>query len=101
MAWRLFTRRTSQPRRPRKCMRSTGHFIPGLEMLESRTSSLTLRTSTVTKNHANGGDAGAGGSAGEGIGGGVYNLGTFDFDAFTLIGKNHATTSNDDIFAPF
>jgi hypothetical protein len=32
------------------------------------------------------------------IGGGVYNLGTFTVDVFTVIAHNHASTSNDDIF---
>ena len=32
------------------------------------------------------------------MGGGVYNLGTFTFDVFTVIRKNHASTSNDDLF---
>src|SRR2546423_7017632 len=62
------------------------------------TSSLTLRHTTVTKNHAEGGEAEDGGSDGLGIGGGVYNLGMFDFDASTVIKKNHASTSNDDVF---
>ena len=53
------------------------------------TSSLTLKTSSVTDNHANGKP---------GIGGGIYNLGAFTFDAFTVIKDNHASTSNDDIF---
>jgi hypothetical protein len=63
-------------------------------------SSLRLERSTVTENHANGGKGGAGGSDGEGIGGGVYNLGSFDLDAFTLIFANHASTSDDDVFDP-
>ena len=29
--------------------------------------------------------------------GGVYHLGTFTVDAFTVIKKNHASTSNDDL----
>jgi hypothetical protein len=49
---------------------------------------LTLTNSSVTGNHANGSP---------GIGGGVYNLGTFTFDVFTVITKNHASTSGDDI----
>jgi hypothetical protein len=65
------------------------------------TASLQLDDSTITENHANGGEAGEGGSDGEGIGGGVYNLGSFDFDALTQIFKNHASTSNDDVFDPF
>ena len=52
------------------------------------TSSLTLTTSSVTGNHANGKP---------GIGGGIYNLGTFTFDAFTVIAFNHASTSGDNI----
>jgi hypothetical protein len=32
------------------------------------------------------------------VGGGVYNLGTFLRDAATIIRRNHASTSNDDIF---
>jgi hypothetical protein len=32
------------------------------------------------------------------VGGGVYNLGAFAFDASTMIKGNHASTSNDDIF---
>jgi hypothetical protein len=69
--------------------------------VQRATSSLQLNGCTVTDNHANGGDAGEGGSDGEGIGGGVYNLGSFDFDALTLIFKNHASTSDDDVFDPF
>jgi hypothetical protein len=34
-----------------------------------------------------------------GIGGGVYNLGTFTADSATVIAGNHASTSNDDIFS--
>jgi hypothetical protein len=30
------------------------------------------------------------------VGGGVYNLGTFLFDATTIIAHNHAATSHDD-----
>jgi hypothetical protein len=45
------------------------------------TSSLALTASRVTGNHANGSS---------GIGG-VYNLGTFTFDVFTVIKKNHAS----------
>jgi hypothetical protein len=32
------------------------------------------------------------------VGGGVYNLGTFLFDALTVIANNHASTSHDDCF---
>jgi len=55
--------------------------------------SLTLRASTIARSHVNGSD--------HGIGGGVYNLGNFDFDALTLIVANHASTSDDDVFDPF
>jgi hypothetical protein len=61
-------------------------------------SSATVSDSTVENNLALGGAAGSGGSAGHGVGGGVHNDGTFMFDALTLIKKNHASTSNDDIF---
>ena len=44
---------------------------------------------------------GVGGGDGEGIGGGVYNLEDFDFDALTLIFGSHASTSHDDVFDPF
>ena len=56
--------------------------------------SLRLERSTVTKNHANGGEGGEG----EGIGGGVYNLGSLDLDALTLIFDNLASTNYDDVF---
>jgi hypothetical protein len=52
------------------------------------TSSLALTASLVTGNHANGSP---------GIGGGVYNLGTFSFDVLTVIDRNHASTSNDNV----
>src|SRR6516165_2213945 len=35
---------------------------------------------------------------GQGIGGGVYNLGTFLYDLATVIARNNASTSNDDIY---
>jgi hypothetical protein len=47
---------------------------------------------------ARGGDGDSGGTDGQGMGGGVYNLGTLLFDAATVIGHNHASTSNDDGF---
>jgi hypothetical protein len=34
------------------------------------------------------------------VGGGVYNLGTFDLDAVSIIALNHASTSNDNDFGP-
>jgi hypothetical protein len=62
--------------------------------------SLTLTRSTIVKNQADGGPGGTGGSDGQGIGGVVYisTLGTFEFDVFTIIAHNHASTSNDNIF---
>jgi hypothetical protein len=60
--------------------------------------SLSVTAGTITRNHANGGSGNDGGSDGQGIGGGVYNLGTFAFDVTTVIKKNHASTSNDDLF---
>jgi hypothetical protein len=51
-------------------------------------STLTLTASSVTRNQANGSP---------GIGGGIYNLGKFSFDALTVIKDNHASTSGDDI----
>ena len=59
---------------------------------------LTLLGCEVHLNQADGGTAGAGGSDGLGVGGGVYNLGTFAFDLMSVISRNHASDSNDDIF---
>jgi hypothetical protein len=66
-------------------------------------SSLTVTGSTVTHNDADGGAAGAGGSAGQGIGGGLYLAagGSVCIDVNTVIVHNHASTSNDDIFGVF
>ena len=60
-------------------------------------SSADVTGSMVTGNQANGG-AETGGSVGQGIGGGVYYLGTFTFDGTTIIRMNRASTSNNDIF---
>jgi hypothetical protein len=54
----------------------------------------------IVGNEADGGNAGAGGSTGQGIGGGVYNLGTFFLDAASIIFGNDASTSNDNVFGP-
>ena len=60
--------------------------------------SANLTDSIIEYNLALGGEAGSGGSDGQGIGGGVYNLGVFAFDpTTTVIKKNHASTSNDNI----
>jgi hypothetical protein len=69
------------------------------------TSSLTITGSTVAGNSATGGVAGSGGSAGDGIGGGAYFAvgGDVCLDTFTQsnVKKNHASTSDDDIFGAF
>jgi len=53
---------------------------------------LMLSGATVTYNLALGGTP-----AGQGIGGGVYDLGVFSFDSTTVIEKNHASTTGDNI----
>jgi hypothetical protein len=58
-------------------------------------STATLKDSTIKHNRARGGDEGASGSDGHGVGGGVYARGTFTFDALTLIIFNEASTSGD------
>jgi hypothetical protein len=59
----------------------------------------TVLSSSVTSNSAAGGKKGAGGgtSDGQGIGGGEYNQGTLT-NILSAIKKNHASTSDDDIF---
>ncbi len=52
------------------------------------TSSLALTTSWVTQNQANGTP---------GIGGGIYTIGTFSVNSFTVIEDNHASTSGNNI----
>jgi len=60
--------------------------------------SVGVTGSTITHNKAKGGEGDDdGGSDGLGVGGGVYHLGTFTFDVFTVIKKNEASTSNDNI----
>lgn len=54
--------------------------------------SLSLQGATVTQNLALGG-----GPGGQGIGGGVFWVGNFTCDDSTIITKNHASTSNDNI----
>jgi hypothetical protein len=61
-------------------------------------SAADVHASTIEHNAALGGKRGAGGSDGHGVGGGVFNDGTFTFDISTVIKKNRASTSNDDIF---
>lgn len=60
--------------------------------------SLSVAAGTIAENRAIGGSGDDGGSDGQGIGGGVYHQGTFTFDGTTVIQKNHASTSNDDVF---
>jgi len=40
----------------------------------------------------------SGGPGGKGLGGGVYNGGTYSADSTTAIEKNKATTSNDNVY---
>jgi hypothetical protein len=61
----------------------------------SSAQTVTVTISSITQNQANGG---SGASNGSGIGGGVYNLGLFTYDVFTVIASNFASTSNDNIF---
>jgi hypothetical protein len=60
----------------------------------------TVIDSSVTNNTADGGKKGAGGGAsdGQGIGGGEYNQGSLT-NLLSSIKKNHASTSDDDIFS--
>ncbi len=67
-------------------------------LLDDSASTLTLTDAIVTYNQALGGAGGLGANGGEGVGGGVYSLGTFSFDSATIIRKNHASTSNDNLF---
>jgi hypothetical protein len=64
------------------------------------TATVSVTNSTLTHNRAEGGEGEDGGSDGQGIGGGVYNLGTFFLDAASLIDHNQASTSDDDVFGP-
>ena len=67
-------------------------------------SSLTVTRSTITHSKAQGG-AGRSGHDGQGVGGGAYfaSGGSVCLDAFTQahVKKNHAPTSDDDVFDPF
>jgi hypothetical protein len=76
----------------------TGGDGLGGGMYNDAASSLVLTSATVKDNFALGGFGLAG--FGQGIGGGVwaFSFETFSFDANTVIRKNHATTSNNDIF---
>jgi hypothetical protein len=61
---------------------------------------LNVTKSTFTGNEAGGGNGASGGSHRQGLEGGVYigPLGTFAFDASTVIAKNHASMSNDNAY---
>ena len=63
-----------------------------------RLATLTFTDATVKHNFALGGAAGDGGSDGEGIGGGLYNLGAITDGSTYVIKKNRASTSNPDIY---
>jgi hypothetical protein len=54
--------------------------------------------SDISYNQALGGLGDGAGADGQGVGGGVYNLGTFLFDSLTIIAHNRASDSNDDCF---
>jgi hypothetical protein len=61
----------------------------------------TLDGARVTGNLAQGGAGGMGGQDGQGVGGGVY-IGTGTVHAPAVhVAKNHASTSNDDLFGMF
>lgn len=51
----------------------------------------------VSFNLALGAEAEQGGIDGQGIGGGVVRLGVYSADGATLIRKNHATSSHDNV----
>lgn len=76
----------------------TGGNGLGGGLYDSTDSALMLQDAIVTRNLALGGRGEDCQSRGEGIGGGVYYLGTYGADAATVIEKNHATTSNDDVW---
>ena len=66
-------------------------------LVVSAGSSATLSDSILTHNRADGGEKGTGGRDGQGVGGAVHGRGTFAFDFVSVIKKNHASTSSDDI----
>jgi hypothetical protein len=77
---------------------ATGGDGDGGGLYNDSRSTISLTGATLEYNLALGGEGGSGGSDGDGIGGGVYLLGTFiSIDPTTVITKNHASTSNDDI----
>ena len=75
----------------------TGGNGLGGGLYDSTGSALILQDATVTRNLALDGRGEDCYSRGEGIGGGVYYLGAYSADDATVIEKNHATTSNDNV----
>jgi hypothetical protein len=58
----------------------------------------TVSTSELTYNRATGGQKGAGGHDGLGFGAGIYDVGVLDLDGVSVVKKNDASASGDDIF---
>ena len=56
-------------------------------------SSTELTRCVVTRNHANGGEI-----DGQGVGGGIYTLGLTAVDTWTMVVRNRASTSHDDVY---
>jgi hypothetical protein len=59
--------------------------------------SAAVTDSRFLLNEARGGDGKHGGADGQGVGGGVYKLGTFTFDAATVLLFNFASTSGNNV----
>jgi hypothetical protein len=74
-----------------------GIYAEGAGMVTGPTK-LNLVGAVVTFNLALGGEAAGEESDGQGIGGGVYRLGIYSADTATVIQKNRATTSHDNIY---
>ena len=69
----------------------------GLAVFARSTAALTA--CTIQANTARGGAAGFfTGYPGHGIGGGAYGIGTITFDAATVIARNQASTSNNNVY---
>jgi len=77
----------------------TGGSGLGGGLFGSSSSTLTLGASAVVFNAALGGHGGsaAAGGRGEGIGGGIYDLGTLTLAAATRIANNFASTSGPNV----
>jgi hypothetical protein len=70
----------------------------GLAVFARSTAALTA--CTIQANTARGGAAGFfTGDLGHGIGGGAYGIGTITFDAATVIARNLASTSNNNVYS--